>query len=891
MPAVDLLAAGTASLEIRRDRNYVSPSGQTAVWEMEHEGDFAEEAGRQRIIQRPRLTRLLDESLSRILMLVAPAGYGKTTLARQWLAERPHGWYRGTGASADVAALAVGLAEAARAIVAGAGRRMEERLRATGTPEEDVVPLAELLAEDLAEWPDDAWLAFDDYHFACSSEFSERFVDLLCSLTSVRLLLTTRIRPSWATSRRLLYGEVHELGRTFLAMTQDEALEVLGESESASASGLVALAEGWPAVIGLASLTEGRKLPEGTVPATLYDYFAEELYQAASPEIQWWLSQLALVPSVTTSLAVSLLGRDAHDVLAAGLRLGFLTSPARGLYDTHPLLRTFLESKFREAQEGETTPVTLRLGRDLVDRELWDDAFDLVERFFSERLFLELIELALPSILQDARLPTLDRWVDFAVNHGVDSPVLNLAEAEIAFRKGERARAEALALQATRRMERGDPLRVRALLLAGSSAHLNNRDAQAVDYYIEAYNSTEAEEERWEALRGQAISAIILEQPRTADLLEALASLNDGSAERETALAAVRFRLNSRLGTVVGASRSLEELAHLAPRIKSPIRQASFGFQVATAYLHEGRYEDVQTIIEDARALAKEEKLSFLVPYLSLLRARVELGLRNFSRSLRLLDEIAKNSSKLDNTYLAVEVLLVKSRIYMAEGLFDMASEVLEGIPDYSPARGEYGEYLLGRALVLACLGQATDARELIAQGIAHTNSLQVRTLAPCVTAIAGLQDGAPEADELARAACNVARSTGDVDTFVCAYRSCPWLLEAPARDEETRSWLEGVLRNARDEQFAKQVGLARRKRQPRGLDVLSAREQEVFDLLVQGLTNRQIARALWISESTAKVHVRHIFEKLGVRSRVAAALKATSLTNPQATSANGPSE
>ncbi|MDF2751497.1 MAG: hypothetical protein K0T00_2673, partial [Gaiellaceae bacterium] len=40
---------------------------------------------RRRIIERPRLTRLLDESPARIKMLVAPAGYGKTTLARQWL--------------------------------------------------------------------------------------------------------------------------------------------------------------------------------------------------------------------------------------------------------------------------------------------------------------------------------------------------------------------------------------------------------------------------------------------------------------------------------------------------------------------------------------------------------------------------------------------------------------------------------------------------------------------------------------------------------------------------------------------------------------------------------------------------------------------------------------
>jgi len=40
---------------------------------------------------------------------------------------------------------------------------------------------------------------------------------------------------------------------------------------------------------------------------------------------------------------------------------------------------------------------------------------------------------------------------------------------------------------------------------------------------------------------------------------------------------------------------------------------------------------------------------------------------------------------------------------------------------------------------------------------------------------------------------------------------------------------------------------------------------------MAHGRTNRQIAQTLFIAESTTKVHVRHIFEKLGVRSRVEA--------------------
>jgi DNA-binding NarL/FixJ family response regulator len=60
----------------------------------------------------------------------------------------------------------------------------------------------------------------------------------------------------------------------------------------------------------------------------------------------------------------------------------------------------------------------------------------------------------------------------------------------------------------------------------------------------------------------------------------------------------------------------------------------------------------------------------------------------------------------------------------------------------------------------------------------------------------------------------------------------------------------------------------------------LSPREQDVCELLVQGRTNKQIASTLFISESTAKVHVQHIFEKLGVHSRaeVASVAASTSL-------------
>jgi two-component system, NarL family, response regulator DevR len=58
----------------------------------------------------------------------------------------------------------------------------------------------------------------------------------------------------------------------------------------------------------------------------------------------------------------------------------------------------------------------------------------------------------------------------------------------------------------------------------------------------------------------------------------------------------------------------------------------------------------------------------------------------------------------------------------------------------------------------------------------------------------------------------------------------------------------------------------------------LSPREQEVLALVAQGMTNRQIAEQLVISEHTARNHVASILDKLGLSSRAAAAAMAARL-------------
>jgi DNA-binding NarL/FixJ family response regulator len=90
------------------------------------------------------------------------------------------------------------------------------------------------------------------------------------------------------------------------------------------------------------------------------------------------------------------------------------------------------------------------------------------------------------------------------------------------------------------------------------------------------------------------------------------------------------------------------------------------------------------------------------------------------------------------------------------------------------------------------------------------------------------------------------------------------------AADPSLREELAALLARSNDLAVARRLGIrVRSTHAPH--HVLSPRELEVIELLARGFRNKDVANALVISESTTKVHVRHILEKLGVRTRAEA--------------------
>lgn len=98
-------------------------------------------------------------------------------------------------------------------------------------------------------------------------------------------------------------------------------------------------------------------------------------------------------------------------------------------------------------------------------------------------------------------------------------------------------------------------------------------------------------------------------------------------------------------------------------------------------------------------------------------------------------------------------------------------------------------------------------------------------------------------------------------------------------KDSDPEVLLEAIRAGAKGSKvFSERVNQYLRKREMFGAEedpfsVLTERELDVLHELAQGLSNKQIASVLNISEQTVKVHIRNLLRKLNVRSRVAATI------------------
>ena len=281
---------------------------------------------RQQTVERKRLYDVLREGRTLPLTLVvAPAGWGKSTIVTDWLArdDVTAGWVSLDGGDNDPKRFWRYLLLAAGQAGSGAGAAALRRLDAAGSDVlRDVLPA---FVNELASAEAPLVLVLDDYHLVTSAQVHTTVATLLDRCPpQLHLMLITRADPPLPLSRLRVRGDLAELRADDLRFSAPEAVEFF--SRRLEGAGpllserdvlrLLARTEGWAAGLQLAALRL-RDRPDRSdfierltgADWHIVNYLGEEVLASQPAEVREFLLVTSVLNRMCAPLCDALTGR------------------------------------------------------------------------------------------------------------------------------------------------------------------------------------------------------------------------------------------------------------------------------------------------------------------------------------------------------------------------------------------------------------------------------------------------------------------------------------------------------------------------------------------------------------------------------------------------------
>ncbi len=889
-------------------------------------------------VARPRLVERLDEGLARgVLLVCAPAGFGKTSLLADWARRgRPVAWLSLDEGDNDPARFWRHVVAALDRARPGIAEQVAPLLGPP--PPRSFAGLVTALINELAAQPGEVLLVLDDYHLIDAQAVHASLGFLLEHRPpGLHLTLTSRADPPFGLARMRARGQLAELRDADLRFTAEEAAALLREAvgsdlPEAAVAVLAARTEGWVAGLQLAGLSlRGQADVAGFVASFsgshryVLDYLAEEVLERQPEPVREFLLETSVLERLSGALCDAVTGRtDGQAMLEAIERANLFLVPldeVRGWWRYHQLFADLLRARLLQERPGRL-PVLHR------NAAAWSEAHGLADDAVRHALAVgdatwaaRLVERHADELLLRGEGATVARWLGALPAELVGSrPRLLLARARLALLSGRVEGVDNLLDAAERAFteaadEPYEPSAGRAAsLLANVPATMALDRAYLAELRGDAEHAlalasqtlTELGEDEW-MLKSNASGYLALAEwlrgrlPQAERLLSSTIAQWLRAGQRQLAVRGWHHlgqvqRAQGRLDAALGTYRQALEVA--APPGQPALPDAGMA-QVGMAEVAYQRGELDAALEQVTEGIARCRQLVYTPPLATGLAtlAWIRQAQGDPAGALDAIGQAERVAPSAGVTSLLNPVPAQRARLLLAHGDLAAAARWTKqrGLgADDEPSYPHEPEYLV-LARVLLAQDRPDQALALLERLHAQATAqgrlgslIEIQALR--ALALAGGGDQAGAVAVLAEAL-TLACPQGYVRVFADEGAPMGALLgrlvaaqrtEQPAARGVALDCLARLLR-AFDATHAVAHAVAHAGRGvaaavPGLIEALTERELQVLGLLAAGRSNQRIAGELVVSLDTVKKHVGRVLDKLGAANRTEAVARAREL-------------
>ena len=856
------------------------------------------------LLKRARLslddTRLRDRQ---IVLVQAPAGYGKTSLLAQWRREclgygMAVAWLSADERD-DAGRLLLGLVHAVRA---GCTRPTFGRFLLEGTMPSmgELDGMTAWLAE-IARLPMEVALIIEEAERLPPGGLDNLAYLLHNAPRNLRVVIGARRGLDAAFADLLTHGEGALIGPDMLRFRLDETIELgarFGARADADACArLVELTDGWPLGLQLAfaamlRATDPRQVVE-TMAAKgsgLRDHLLGALLANLSPEDDAFLTAISLLDALHPDLCRAVTGdAGAPESLARLMReTPVFTAAESGEWcRLHTLVRDALRARVALLPEAQRVLLHSRATAWLIERGMLEEAARHAHAAGQHETAYDLAERCLHDAVKEGNLAAVLGWLDLIPESELERrPRLRLAAAWV-LALGERHReAESKIERMLAGPEAADiGLRYECTLILSAAAYY----ADEIDRFVALF-------EPWAELPPPS-SASWLAQSHANRLAARAILLGEPAQARRFEQLVPRGEVGKRVGYlvrwadhIVGLSYLYEGQIHLAEDVLLPALASAeadlgrrhplscmFAAMCASLAYESDRIDQAAALLANRLDVLERGGTpeTVMLAYRTATRIAEAQGAEH--RALDLLQAmsamgVVRRLPRLLIASLAEQVRLHAGR-YRAETCGALVHRMLEIVRHEGPRQGPLWRRSADFLQTLACARAAIAARNWEAALEALTGAAEraeTMRLGRSRIEIMGLRALALEqagcsGRTLLSEATNLAQTYGLSRTLADAHPAlADWIRQVGEEDAQS-----GRVAPPPAARMVRPPGQPApgAPRAPPSV-VLTPKEREILELLARNLSNKEIALAMTVGEETVKWHLKNLFGKLDASSR-----------------------